>query len=73
MAEFCIKCADKFGVASEIDIDKIFKKLKPGYQQSVLCEGCGLVALLKESNLELFKGYLDVDQIKWVEFFDGLV
>lgn len=73
MAEFCTKCADKFGVVPEIDVDKIFKKLKPGYQQSVLCEGCSLVALHKEEDFTEFLGYYRQGHIEWEENLKDLV
>lgn len=74
MAEFCTDCAKKIDVAPEIDVEKIFKRLKPGYQQSVLCEGCGLVALHKEEeDLTEFHGYYRNGKIEWVENLKDLV
>ncbi len=68
MADFCTKCSPAmFGeeVQPDIDILKIAEDLKPGYfTKGVLCEGCGLVAVIKEENLEIKVGLLpnDLDQ-----------
>jgi len=47
MAEFCNKCSERmnFSVA-DIDIYAIAEnELQPGQYMSVLCEGCGMVAV----------------------------
>jgi hypothetical protein len=49
MADFCNKCAKELGMGKpEIDVYKIFKKLKNNNQSSpYLCEGCGLFTIAK--------------------------
>lgn len=49
MADFCNKCAKEFYMGKpEIDVYKIFKKLKNNTISSpYLCEGCGLFAIAK--------------------------
>jgi len=48
MAEFCTPCANDNGFpVVDIDLKKIFESLEEGYYTEMLCEGCGLVALLK--------------------------
>lgn len=73
MAEFCSDCAERYGLIAEIDTEKILARLKPGYSQNVLCEGCELIALLKEDDSTLFKGYNNRGQVRWVKALEGLV
>ena len=47
MAEFCSVCASHYGMEPDIDIQLIALELKPGEQEPVLCEGCGLIAIVK--------------------------
>jgi hypothetical protein len=65
MADFCTKCSPAmFGeeVQPDIDILKIADGLKPGYfTKGVLCEGCGLVAVIKEEDLSIKVGLLPDD------------
>jgi len=64
MADFCTECNKRMGFPTpDIDIDKIFNSLKPGYYQQVLCEGCTLVAIAKTE-----KGELELADLKSQEF-----
>lgn len=45
MAEFCNTCAKQWGMETDIDIYRIHRRLKKGYQQSILCEGCEIIAV----------------------------
>lgn len=73
MAEFCSDCADKYGFVAEIETEKILARLKPGNSQNVLCEGCELVALLKDDTSALFKGYNDDGHVKWLKVIEDLL
>jgi hypothetical protein len=65
MADFCTKCSPAmFGedVQPDIDILKIADDLKPGYfTKGILCEGCGLVAVIREEDLTVKVGLLPDD------------
>ena len=50
MSDYCTNCSKvMFGdkVETEIDVYKIFNDLDEGYEQSCLCEGCGLRYITK--------------------------
>ena len=47
MAKFCSNCAQRYGMEIDINIAVIFKELKPGEVQDVLCEGCELTGIEK--------------------------
>jgi len=77
MAEFCTKCAPEIwvnDVREDINIDKIYESLEPGTGESVLCEGCGLMAVGKTLDNEMLLAVpTNVDHssqmvgaIKWV-------
>jgi len=57
MSEFCTKCAkSNLGEKAipEIDVEKIFESLDPGFVDSgFICESCGLVAVSKTESGEL--------------------
>jgi len=55
MADFCNHCVERVfpGEKPDIDVYAIFKELKPGYLQQVLCEGCGMFAIVKTEDKEL--------------------
>lgn len=64
MADFCTVCANEMGFPKDIDIDEIFDNLKPDYQQSTLCEGCGMIAIAKTSEKKLLIANFKFD--KWL-------
>lgn len=51
MADFCTNCVKEWFSSADgelkpdIDVEAIFKTLQPGYHTSVLCEGCGMIAI----------------------------
>lgn len=47
MAEFCSKCTKEHGFGTDIDIRVEFDNLKEGYEVSILCEGCAMIAIGK--------------------------
>ena len=60
MADFCNKCSNEmFGpkVEPEIDVHKILVSLDPGYYTNVICEGCAMVAIIKEEDGSVKLGY----------------
>ncbi len=74
MAEFCTKCAENWGFPiADILVYRIFENLdKKDLIETDLCEGCGLVGILKDKD-----GYLQVARIKngeieW-DYYDELV
>ncbi len=70
MAEFCNNCAKDWGMETDIDIYKIHRRLKRGYQESVICEGCEMISVSKEADGSLMVGYPDrqTGLIKWTDF-----
>jgi hypothetical protein len=42
---------------ADIDVKKFFAKLKPGEEIHFLCEGCEMVAVMKDERGERFRGY----------------
>ncbi|MEM9261463.1 MAG: hypothetical protein AAGA62_17620 [Bacteroidota bacterium] len=71
MAEFCNTCAERIGTHPDFDVYRIHRRLKRGYYQVVLCEGCGMVAVLKEENGELKAGYPEREFIEWRTYWMG--
>jgi hypothetical protein len=50
----------------DIDVDEIFESLSPGYYMSVICEGCGLLAIEKTGDNQLRVAYDGEDGfLKW--------
>ena len=75
MAEFCSLCharAPKL-FPSEIDVRGIAKKLKPGYSQSVMCEGCALMTIYKDEAGKLYLGYYIRGETQWRDYELDLV
>lgn len=65
MAEFCNQCAPKmFGadVKPDIDVIELSKDIKPGYYLSVLCEGCGMFAIIRESDNTIKLAFPAIDE-----------
>jgi hypothetical protein len=57
MADFCNVCSERlFGqeIMPDIDVESILKQIKPGYEMSTLCEGCGMVAVGKNKAGDTF-------------------
>jgi len=64
MAEFCTKCSEKlFGdeIKPDIDIKEIADSLQPGYYINTLCEGCGLVLIIKAEDGTINVGLLPIE------------
>lgn len=60
MADFCNKCSNEmFGpnAEPEIDVYKILVSLEPGYYTNVICEGCTMLAIIKEEDGSVKLGY----------------
>ena len=75
MADFCNKCAKAMWgeeIEPEIDVPQIATKLTNGYYMSVICEGCGLIALSKEEDCKVILAYgdSDGDDIAWESLDD---
>lgn len=65
MSEFCTNCSKKMfseNIESDINVEQIFKSLKPGYMTGVLCEGCGLSYIGKTDENQLVVAYLQHDE-----------
>lgn len=63
MADFCTNCSDYMfppTIKPDIDVQKIFETLEPGYYQPVLCEGCGMSSVQNE-NGQLRVTYVEKD------------
>ena len=43
----------------DIDIQKIADGMEPDHYTSVLCEGCGMIAIAKDENSNILIGVLD--------------
>lgn len=71
MAEFCNNCAERMNTPPDFDVYAIHRRLKPDHYQGVLCEGCGMVAVLKEENGELKAGFPDGEFITWRTYYSG--
>ena len=76
MADYCNKCASKlFGddAKPEIDVYEEFSLLEENHMISVLCEGCGLMAIGKTVLGELMvvrvsnKEQLD-EKLRWEQY-----
>jgi len=73
MADFCTKCAEElFGkeVSPEIDVLAIAEALEPDTWTSVLCEGCGMLAVSRHENGNPYVGLPDGsgEYIKWYRY-----
>lgn len=73
MADFCTTCAERFGMIADIDLTKLSSKLKLGEEIRFLCEGCEMIALLKDKQGQVFRGYYEPGGIRWIKELDGLV
>jgi hypothetical protein len=61
MADFCTPCAKKMwgdDIAPDIDIEAEFKALQPEHYVPCICEGCGLVAILKTAEGTMKVAYM---------------
>ncbi len=56
MTDYCSQCCSNFGIKTDIDLFMIALKLKPGRNQSFICEGCNNRAILKDRNGKIFLG-----------------
>jgi hypothetical protein len=60
MADFCNKCSVEMGFPEpDIDVYKIWESLEPGFFESCICEGCGIIGIARSENNELFVILLD--------------
>jgi len=51
MAEFCNKCAEKYGMKPDINVIGIIARLRKGrIIKTEICEGCGMISLRKNEN-----------------------
>lgn len=51
MAEFCSLCAERMKLDhADFDVRAIAQKLKIGFGQDVVCEGCSMITILKEDD-----------------------
>ena len=70
MAEFCSKCAKRVmgeGARPEIDVYRIFEELEPNeIRTGFVCEGCGIVGVMKGVNNELkvLRGISDIRTVR---------
>ena len=71
MAEFCNHCIKHIfpNAKPDIDVYAIFETLTPGHMQQVLCEGCGMLAVVKTEKEELKVLYND-DLAVYVDYYD---
>lgn len=71
MAEFCNKCAEKYG-SPEVDVDvyRIHGQLNKNEMTYTMCEGCGMVAIKKDVTGALMVGYAERNRtnIKWLPY-----
>ena len=71
MADFCTRCSEEmFGpeMQPDINVEQIAESLKPGYYQPVLCEGCAMLAVVKEDDGSIklaFSKMDDTDEVRY--------
>lgn len=73
MADFCNRCSNELfdeECQPDIDVYEIAKNLTPGHFMPVLCEGCVMLAVLKDEDESIKIGYAESDEpsalIKWM-------
>jgi hypothetical protein len=59
MAEFCESCSKKFKHPPDYIFSEFESTLKPGFANSVICEGCGMLWIGKNEDNEMVFGYED--------------
>lgn len=60
MVDFCTKCAERLGhPCAEIQVEEIADSLAPGYAQPVLCEGCGMIGVVKLEDGSVILHYME--------------
>jgi ethanolamine utilization protein EutQ (cupin superfamily) len=57
----------------DFDEKVILKSLRPGEECSVLCEGCELVGIRKDSLGQVFYGYYKNKTVEWTLQYDDLI
>jgi hypothetical protein len=78
MAEFCSLCAERMKLDhADFDVRAIARKLKIGYGQDVVCEGCSMITILKEDDGtrvgKIYIGYYIRGATVWRDFVLDLV
>lgn len=71
MADFCNHCVERVfpGEKPDIDVYALFKTLTPGHLWPVICEGCGMMAVVKTEKAELKVLYAD-NLACYVDYYD---
>ena len=72
MADFCNVCTNKmFGdeidgepVEPDFDVESIAESLEPGYYTPVLCEGCGMKAVIKNEDSSVTLAFYNPDDFE---------
>ena len=59
MAEYCSKCYFRYGMKEDFDLPQIAYKLKRGYSQTFICEGCSIRGLYKDNEGLTYVYYLE--------------
>ena len=57
MADFCSNCSERLGFDYTFDLEEIVRNLKPGYVESLFCEGCGMEAIARQKDGTLIAMY----------------
>lgn len=79
MADFCTQCSDyMFGsnIKPDIDVEEIAQTVSNGHYLPVLCEGCGMRAVGKNTGGEIIVAIPeDVrdfknDKVEWIKYED---
>ena len=76
MADFCKEYLERtegaqelIGWVADFSIEEEFKKLKPGYYVSMICEGYGFVGIMRTEDDEcklIFRSKMDSDEMDLV-------
>jgi hypothetical protein len=73
MAEFCTKCASRWGMTPDFDEKVLTQKCQTKKEISVFCEGCGLVSIRKAEDKIVEYGYYKSGEVVWIKQISGLV
>jgi len=67
MAEFCTNCAAKYNQPLDIDVKKLYKKLKAGneIETDTICEGCGLIGIRNDGTGKIQTAHYLRNKIVW--------
>lgn len=64
MSEYCSKCCHTYGMKEDYDLPPIAYKLKKGYSETFICEGCNVRGVGKDEEGKTYVYYLEGEHLE---------